>query len=53
MADLVRNLIPYGMQNFASLRERGLCYVDKTGYIRQLEIRSDKLFFEGGLVAYR
>ena len=45
MTDLVRNLIPYGVQNFASLRERGLCYVDKTGYIRQLEIRSDKLFF--------
>lgn len=34
MADLVRNQIPYGVQNFASLRERGLCYVDKTGYIR-------------------
>ena len=44
MATLEKNLIPYGVQNFADIRRRGLYYVDKTRYIRELEIRSDKLF---------
>ena len=44
MAALEKNLIPYGVQDFADLRRRGLYYVDKTRYIRELEIRSDKLF---------
>ena len=39
-----KNLIPYGVQNFADVRRRGLYYVDKTAYIRELEVRSDKLF---------
>ena len=37
-------MIPYGVQNFADVRRRGLYYVDKTAYIRELEVRSDKLF---------
>ena len=44
MAALEKNLIPYGVQNFADDRRRGLYYVDKTAYIRELEVRSDKLF---------
>ena len=44
MAALEKNLIPYGVQNFADVRRRGLYYVDKTAYIRELEVRSDKLF---------
>ena len=44
MAALEKNMIPYGVQNFADLRRRGLYYVDKTAYIRELELRSDKLF---------
>ena len=45
MSTLEKNIIPYGVQNFADLRRRGLYYVDKTPYIRELEMRSDKLFF--------
>ena len=44
MAALEKNLIPYGVQNFADLRRSGLYYVDKTAYIRELELRSRKLF---------
>ena len=45
MAALEKNLIPYGVQNFADVRRSGLYYVDKTAYIRELEMRSRKLFF--------
>ena len=44
MATLEKNLIPYGVQNFADIRRDGLYYIDKTAYIRELEIRSRKLF---------
>ena len=45
MAELERNIIPYGEQNFATVRKGGLYYVDKTPYIRELELRSSKVFF--------
>ena len=45
MAELEKNIVPYGVQSFADLRRRGLYYVDKTAFIRELELRSDKLFF--------
>lgn len=45
MADLEKNIVPCGVQNFADLRRRGLYYVDKTLYIWELELRSDKFFF--------
>ena len=45
MGELEKNIIPYGVQNFADLRRRGLYYVDKTPFIRELELRSDKVFF--------
>ena len=45
MASLEKNIIPYGEQNFATVRKGGLYYVDKTPYIRELELRSSKVFF--------
>ena len=45
MATFEKNIIPYGVQNFADLRRSGLYYIDKTSYIRELEMRSRKLFF--------
>ena len=45
MAELEQNIIPYGVQDFADLRRSGLYYVDKTPFIRELELRSRKVFF--------
>jgi len=32
--------IPYGVKDFRDIREKGLYYVDKTAYIRELEQRA-------------
>jgi len=37
--------IPYGVKDFREIREEGLCYDDKTAYIRELEARARFLFF--------
>jgi hypothetical protein len=38
-------LLPIGIQDFADIRERGFCYVDKTALIHQLITGSGKPFF--------
>lgn len=38
------NLYPIGIQNFATLREEGYTYVDKTGFIEKL-VSSGKYYF--------
>jgi hypothetical protein len=42
--DMTR-LLPTGIQDFADIRERGFCYVDKTAHIHQLISGSGKPFF--------
>jgi len=37
--------IPYGVSNFKTLRQEGLYFVDKSGYIRTLELCGRSLFF--------
>jgi hypothetical protein len=37
--------IPYGVYNFASLREGNCYYVDKTRYIKEIEDSSRYFFF--------
>jgi len=37
--------LPIGIQDFATIREDGFCYVDKTAQIHQLISGSGKAFF--------
>ena len=37
--------IPYGVKDFRRIRQEKRYYVDKTAYIRKLEVRADFLFF--------
>ena len=37
--------IPYGVSDFKTLRQEGLYFVDKSGYIRTLELCGRFLFF--------
>ena len=37
--------IPYGVSDFKTLRKEGLYFVDKSGYIRALELCGRFLFF--------
>jgi hypothetical protein len=41
----MRRRLPIGIQDFASIREEGFCYVDKTARIHQLISGSGKAFF--------
>jgi hypothetical protein len=41
----MKRLLPSGIQDFADIRERGFCYVDKTAVIHQLISGSGKPFF--------
>jgi hypothetical protein len=41
----MKRLLPIGMQDFAYIRERGACYVDKTARIHQLITSSGKTYF--------
>ncbi|MDR3013027.1 MAG: ATP-binding protein [Chitinispirillales bacterium] len=41
----MKRLLPIGIQDFASIRERGFVYVDKTARIHEWLIGSDKPFF--------
>jgi len=41
----MERLLPIGIQDFADIRERGFCYVDKTAIIHRLISGSGKPFF--------
>ena len=45
MKKLTPESIPYGVSKFEELRDGGLCYIDKSEYIRLLEQRANFLFF--------
>jgi len=43
--EAMRRRLPIGIQDFADIRERGFCYIDKTALIHQLLSGSGKAFF--------
>jgi len=43
--EAMERLLPIGIQDFADIRERGFCYVDKTAIIHRLISGSGKPFF--------
>ncbi len=46
MADMAKTLkIPYGIKDFKRIRNEGYYYVDKTAFIRRMEVRDSFVFF--------
>ena len=43
--EMKRLRIPYNIQNFRTVRDEGLYYIDKTAYIERLESIIDRFLF--------